>query len=326
MMIRHAVRHALYVGIVAMILTLSGVFVSFASREVIAGGLTLSSVTLIMMLGGGALLAGSSARRHKGRTAAVCGSSILGALIVGGLLAALVLVEASIDLRFVFANLTQPIGQTLKFGQETLPGLLTLLAIAAVIGAVVAVLLSISANARRVILLGLGMTVVVGLLEGQIASVMTLPDALALAGVFALGYAAGTLFKAQGWLVRLLISAVPGIVVGVILALLANGGGLDAGGILRGAGSMPVILAVARGNSLLPLALIFAVIGVIGGTAASASGSFHNSLIFFIVTLVVIGVLNAQNAMTITAAVVVVAIYIAAFALVPLLGKRVEVR
>ena len=45
------------------ILTLSGVFVSFESREVIAGGVTLSIVTLIIMIGAGAFVAGS--RRAK---------------------------------------------------------------------------------------------------------------------------------------------------------------------------------------------------------------------------------------------------------------------
>ena len=47
------------------------------------------------------------------------------------LLAALVVIEANVDLRFVFANLTQPIGKTLTFGQEMAPGLLILLAISA---------------------------------------------------------------------------------------------------------------------------------------------------------------------------------------------------
>ena len=43
-------------------------------------------------------------------------------------------------------------------------------------------------------------------------------------------------------------------------------------------------------------------------------------------TLVVIGVLNAQNAMTVTAALVTFVLYVAAFALVPPLGERVERR
>ena len=36
-MITHGLRYALYAGIVAVVLTLSGVFVSFESREVISG-------------------------------------------------------------------------------------------------------------------------------------------------------------------------------------------------------------------------------------------------------------------------------------------------
>ena len=52
------------------------------------------------------------------------------------------------------------------------------------------------------ILLGLGLTVVVGLLESQIAPIITLPDALAVALVFALGYAAGTLLQERSELAR----------------------------------------------------------------------------------------------------------------------------
>jgi branched-chain amino acid transport system permease protein len=319
-------RHSLYVGALAIVLALSGIFVSFASREVISRGITLSTTVLLVMLGAGALLAGSSARRSKASIAQVWMSSILGALVVAAMLLALAVIESTIDLRFVFANLTQPVSQTLTFGQEMPAGLITFLLVAAGVGALLAALLTTPENVRRVVLLALGMTIVVGLLEAQIAAIITLPDALAVAGVFALGYLAGTFFKGQGWLVRLLISAVPGIVAGVILAVLADGGALDAGGLLRGVGSMPLILSAGRGDALIPLALIFGVISIIGATAVSASASFHNSILFFIVTLLVIGVLNAQNAMSVTAALITMALYIVAFALVPVLGKRVGSR
>lgn len=322
-MIRHGLRFALYAGVVAVILTLSGVFVSFESREVVTG-VSLSIVTLILMIGGGAYAAGSRARGDG--AAPLWAATILGGLVVGAMLAALVIIEGSIDLRFVFANLTKPIGATLTFGQETVPGLLMLLGISAAIGAVVGGLLMLSAGWRRVILLGLGMTAVLGLLESQLAAIITLPDALALALAFALGYAASTLVKGQSWVVCLLISAVPGLVVGAIFGGLANGGGLAAGGLLRGGGSAPVILALAQGNALIALALIFGVIALFGGLLSGASGMFHNSGIFFIVTLIVIGAINAQNGMTVLAAVVTLALYVAAFALVPSRGFRVERR
>ena len=322
----HSLRHSVYVGALAIVLALSGIFVSFASREVISRGITLSTTVLLVMLGSGALLAGLSARRSHASIVQVWVSAILGALVVAALLLALAFVESNIDLRFVFANLTQPVSQTLTFGQEMPSGLITLLFVAAGIGAVVAALLTIPANWRRIVLLALSMTIVIGLLEGQIAAIITLPDALAVAGVFALGYLAGTLLKAQAWLVRLFISAIPGIIVSIILASLANGGALEAGGILRGVGSFPLILGVGRGDALIPLAIIFGVVSIIGATAVSASASFHNSILFFIVTLVVIGVLNAENAMSVTAAVITLVVYIVAFALVPALGKPVESR
>ncbi len=323
-MIRLAIRHAIYVGAVAVVLTLSGVFVSFADREVIAGVVTLDTVTLIIMLGAGAFVAGSRARGRG--VVPLWAASILGGLVIGLMLAALVVIETTVDLRFVFANLTEPIGATLTFGQEMLPGLLTLLAISAGVGAVVALLMTISADWRRVILLGLGLTFVIGLLESQISEIIALPDALAVALVFALGYAAGMRFQPKRTLIRLLISAIPGLIAGVIFGVLANGGGLEAGGVLRGMGSTPMILGVAPGNAILPLALIFAVLGMIGGLTSSASRTFHNSIILFIVSLVVVGVLNAQNAMTVTVAAVTLVLYVAAFAFVPDVGRRVERR
>ncbi|MFN8564640.1 MAG: branched-chain amino acid ABC transporter permease [Anaerolineae bacterium] len=83
---------------------------------------------------------------------------------------------------------------------------------------------------------------------------------------------------------------------------------------------------MARGSAILPLALIFAAVGALGGLARSGSGTFHNGIILFMVTLVVIGVLNAQNAMTYTTAIVTALLFLAAFALVPDFGRRVENR
>src|SRR5215207_11500964 len=111
----HSLRHSVYVGALAIVLALSGIFVSFASREVISRGITLSTTVLLVMLGSGALLAGLSARRSNASIVQVWVSAILGALVVAAMLLALAFVESSVDLRFVFANLTQPVSQTLTF-------------------------------------------------------------------------------------------------------------------------------------------------------------------------------------------------------------------
>ncbi len=319
-MIRHSLRYALYAGIVSVILALSGIFVSFASREVIQG-VSLSMVTLIIMIGGGALAAGSRIRGGN----AMRITAVLGGLLVGVMLAALVVIESNIDLRFVFANLTQPMGQTLTFGQEMLPGLAMLLGISAGIGLVVAVLLTLPGRWRGVLISAIGMTVVIGLLESQITQIMTLPDGLALAGVFALGYAAALIIRGRSWVMTLLISAIPGLIVGAILGVLANGGGLATGGFLRGNGGIPLILSIASGSAILPLAIIFAFVAGIGGLATQAGRTFHNSMIYFMVTLAIIGVLNAENAMTVTAALLTFALYVVGFGLVPRLGAGVEV-
>ncbi|MFN8564642.1 MAG: hypothetical protein U0703_24165 [Anaerolineae bacterium] len=81
----------------AVILTLSGIFVSFESREVIAGGLTLDSVTLIIMVGAGAYSAGVRLRGNGAAPSWI--ASILGGVVVGLMLAVLAVIEANVDLR-----------------------------------------------------------------------------------------------------------------------------------------------------------------------------------------------------------------------------------
>ena len=216
-------RYAIYVAVIAVILSLSGIFGSFEGRQVIRGRLTLDTVALVLMLGSAGYLTGSSARKH-GR-AALWISAILGSLIVGAILALLVLVETSIDLRFVFPNLRNPIYDSLTFGQVLTPGLLTLLGISVGVGALMALLLTLPKRLRDPLIVSFGLTIVIGLLESQIRGIITLPDSLAVALAFALGYAANLLLKPRSLLITLLSSAIPGAVLGVALALIADGGG-----------------------------------------------------------------------------------------------------
>jgi hypothetical protein len=76
-------RYAIYVAVIAVILSLSGIFGSFEGRQVIRGRLTLDTVALVLMLGSAGFLTGSSARKY-GR-AALWINAILGSLIVGAI-------------------------------------------------------------------------------------------------------------------------------------------------------------------------------------------------------------------------------------------------
>ncbi len=289
---RDTLRYALITAIIAVILSLSGIFASFGGREVVQGRVTLDVLALVIMLGAAAYVTGSRARADG--TTPILINAVIGSVIVGAVLALFVFVEANVDLTFVFPNLQQPARTTLAFGQELVPGIVTLLGLSLIVGVLMAVLLVISARLRTALIYALGLTVVVGLLESQVQNIITLPDALTIASAFALGYAVSLLLKLP-LIPRLLASAIPGLIFGVLLGALVNGGALAAGGILRGVGTVPVILST--GGGLIALAAIYGVVSLVGGLARGTSRIFHNGLVQFATSLIIIGVLNWQGGM-----------------------------
>ncbi len=290
---RDTLRYALIASIIAVILSLSGIFSSFAGRDVIEDRVALDVVALMLMLGGAAYVTGSLAR--KDGSTAILINAVIGSVIVGAVLALFVTVEANTDLTFVFPNLQQPASETLAFGQELLPGVATLMGLSVIIGVFAAVLLVIPARIRSALIYSLGLTAVIGLLESQIQHIVTLPEALTIALAFALGYAV-SLFLKLPLIPRLVVSAISGVVLGVIISTMVQGGALETGGLLRGVGSVPILLSTSGG--LLALAIIFGVISLVGGLARGTSRTFHNGIGQFVVSLIVIGVLNWQGAMT----------------------------
>lgn len=291
---RDTIRYALYIAIIALLLSLSGIFASFTGREVIQGRLTLDVVALALMLGGAAYVTGSRAR--DGGRSAVLINALAGSLIVAAILAVFVFIEANVDLTFVFPNLRQPARATLAFGQDLVPGIVTLLGLSLMIGVLMAVLLRLSPRLRNALLYSFGLTVVIGLLEAQIQNIITLPDAMAVGIAFALGYVVSLYLKIPALLPRLGVSAIPGVIFGAILGLLVDGGALQPGGLLRGVGGVPVILST--GGGLVALAVTFGLVALVGGLARGTSRTFHNGLVQFTLSLILIGVLNWQNAMT----------------------------
>ncbi|MBZ0287185.1 MAG: leucine/isoleucine/valine transporter permease subunit [Anaerolineae bacterium] len=301
---RNTLRLGAYAAVASIIMALTAMFGKFQTLTVVGGQLSLSYVLLVVLIISVGYMAGAKSRARGAMPAALNG--LVGSLIVGGALVVLVVIEANVDLTFVFPDLkTDPIGPVLTFGQELLSGCLLLLVASMVGGFFGGLLHTMSPNIRRVTLVSLGMTVVVGLLESQINEVMTLPDSLALALVFGAAYLASR-FASGNLLARLAVGVGIGLIAGLILGLLANGGGRESGGVLRGLGTMPRILAVAPGSALIPLMLIFAVVGVLGALVTSAAPSVHSASLYVIGVLLLLGVLNWQISMTYLAAVITV--------------------
>src|SRR5690606_2622299 len=325
MIARDTLRYGLYVAIGTLLLTLTGMFGTFAGRIVIDTGLTLSTVLLVLILAGTGFLAAQHLNRPSAGAALLNGMA--GSLVVGVALALLVVLQTNVSLSFVFPDVNQLLGSTVTLGQTDLgSGLLSLLGASAGLGLIGGALPLLPREARGILLLGLGMTVVIGLLQSQIRNIFTLPDALAVALTIVAGYLVAFLSRRPSSVLRAVIGALAGLVVAVLLAVAANSGGLEPGGILRGTGAMPVLLNQDPANRLVAYGLIFAVIGALGGVITVASRAIHNGVLYFGVSLIILGILNAQGGMSLTTAVLSFILMAAGAWIIPRLGSPIQAR
>jgi branched-chain amino acid transport system permease protein len=323
-MARDTLRYGFYAAIVAALLALTGMFGKFSVLYVIAEQLTLSTVVLILVIGATAYFTAWRVRERGAGVAAMNG--LMAGVMVGIALAIVVVIEANINLTFVFENLNRnPIGPVLTFGQELLPGLTLLLIISAILGIVAAALVMLPARVRRILLSSLGLLVVLGLLESQLRQVITLPDILAVTVTLVLGYAASLRFAtAEQMPKRLVTGAAAGIIVGVVLAVIAASGGRESGGFLLGTGSTPKILG--QPSPLIPFVVIFGVLGAFGALIAGARQSVHNSAVYIVSSLFLIGILNARGGMDTLAALITFLVLLVVFWFTPRLGNEAEKR
>lgn len=329
---KNTLRYGLYATAVVIILALTGIFTKFTDRDVFIFSVlfepeavvNLSVVLLTAMLAVTAFIV-SMAVREKGRLLTIVNGAV-GALVMGLSLGALVLIQNAIgDMRFVFLNFDTLVGGTLTFGYEQdqlLQGLLILQLYSAFVGGFVGLLVSLPARSRSVVFLVLGLTVVIGLLETQIKDMMTLPDALALALAFVLGYVAAMIRRPQTALLRVGIGVAAGILVAIVLNILVTGGALDS--FAPQGDTLGRILGGGDGSPLVAFVLIFGFAGLAGSLAVSAARMMHQGAWYILVTLFVVGVLNSQGMMNDIATVVTVLAYGVALWWVPVLGERSE--
>lgn len=323
MITRDTLRYGLYTAIIVLLLTLTGMFTTFEQRQVVKGGVTLSTVLLVIALGGTGFF--TSSKAYNGNPSRALVNGMVGSLIVGLVLAGLILLQANVNLTFVFPGLKPLLASPVTLGQEEVgSGILTLLIVSAALGLAGGWLPVLPRTVRSNLLSSFGLTVVIGLLESQIKSIMTLPDALTLAIAFALAYVVVTRVRLQATLARVIVGFGVGAVVGVALALIAGTGALEPGGILRGVGSVPAVLNQAADTRLISYVAIFGVMGAIGGLVTVASAGIHNGAWLLVTSLVVLGVLNWQNGMTWTAAYLTLFCLLVATAFVTRVGRRVD--
>lgn len=338
-----SLRIGFYAAIVAVILTLTGIFGEFQRRDVIAGTLNLSTLLLAIFITSAGYFAAWRAYRavSSGKILAALPNGAIGGLIVALALAGVVVVQKLVNpegLRFVFQSLNELSGGPLTFGRPitlrpTIPvplvdgavyfnqyyditGLLLLLIAGVLGGAVAGLIFALSQRLRETLLLALGLTAVLGLLQQQISEVITLPDAIAIAVTLGVGYWLGLNYSKGQFSRSLLLGVAVGVIAAVIVILIIALGGLESGtrgadgvvtgiGVLRGRGSLPRVLNLPTnipwGIILFVAGMI--VVGAVGALTPRADRGMHNAVWMFSGALLVMGVLNSQRGMNLPSAV-----------------------
>ena len=160
------VRLGLLAAVIVLSLSVIGVVGTFADRDIIGGAVSVGHVFLFGAAVGGGYLA---AQRNSGGRA---GNTLLGGLVLGLLsslpLVVLVLVAEPLNLRQFMPNVSPKLLEILTFGQEHVPGLLILVAVATVLGLVGAGITLLPSRVRRPLLWGLTAVFLVGLLSETI--------------------------------------------------------------------------------------------------------------------------------------------------------------
>ncbi len=295
---RKSLTYAVYASVIAVLLTLTGIFTSFENTVVVSGLLNLSTAVLVLMVGGVAYL-NAWRVRDKANTAAIFVGAVSGA-IVALALAALVLFSTMVDLRFVFPNIRDLTTSTLTFRQADLAsGLLALLVFGLVVGSVMGLLLAIPNRLRNIFIVSTALTALIGLLQNQINNIVTPPYALLMVLAFTLAYFMNYRFIANtGVAARMLIGLSIGLALGVLAALVVSGGTTTVGGIN--------IFPYKPTGPLMWAALVLVIgsAGALGALAVSSSRMGNNAMLYLMMALLVLAVINWQRQMTVLAAVI----------------------
>ncbi|MDX2076494.1 MAG: hypothetical protein SFZ02_08705 [bacterium] len=301
-------RSILAIGIV-ILLTLTGIFNTFAEQAVIPDQLSLNTVILVMMVGMTGYACAYPLRKKTPLDAMA--NALVGTLLLAVAWIILVWLYSTIDMRFVFRNLTglnpSPLtfGETVRFvATDTEPiqlnGLVTLVIFCAMMGAVTGFAVLLSLRIQLIIGISAVLTVVLALISTKINGIISLPDALAFIGTFAIAYIVSWFLNHQRkdalaqWLL-IALGAVLGAGVAVLLLFIGTEEAFARGGILRGLGDAPLIIDMGTRDLAWGLMLIFGITGIAGAIAPKAERLSHNTIVYFMLTLALLGLLNSAG-------------------------------
>jgi len=166
---KQAIQTGLIAGAIAVLLSLVGMVASFSGRFIVSGVFTMGQVIFLAPI---LLMSYSVIRRtspQSPRTVLLTG--LLTGVVGGAVLAALVLIGKNINLQAMFVNSSPKLHRILTFDQELVPGLLVLLVLSMVMGALASGIFLLPRRYATAINQALVWVILIGLLRDLILTV-----------------------------------------------------------------------------------------------------------------------------------------------------------
>lgn len=168
---RQAVQSGLIAGVIAVLLSLVGMVVSFNQRFIVSGVFTMGQIIFLAPM---LLMAYFLLRRISPQPAQkVVLYGLLVGVLGGAVLAALVILGQNFNLQVMFVNSSPALHRALTFGQELVPGLLLLLAVSMAMGGLASGIFLLPERLAGAVIKGLIWVLAVGLLRDLILTVTT---------------------------------------------------------------------------------------------------------------------------------------------------------
>lgn len=317
MISRDTLRNGFFIGIATAFIVIIGMPVVFAERYIISGILTLGVVILFGILLGTGYFAGRQTEDNgtaNHTTLALNGAIISGVVVIVVALITMFALQLNqwadgIDMTTIFPNVDEELVAILTFGQQSsLVGWVLLLIAGALSGAVGALSTHLPSRVLNISLISALMIIIMGLLQDQINSIISLMDAIWVTVAVAVGYLLATWRNRAKVTQRILEAGIIGAVIGAVLAalLLVLGVGSEAvpGWFEEQA---PILESLFLGKnavgSIVLLALFWGSLGIFGAALSTAAKTSHQIGILVIIALLTLGILNQFGEMTVVAAI-----------------------
>ncbi len=165
-----------YGSVLALLVSMVGMVVSFNGRFIISGILTTGQALLLLIAMGTGYFAASRANKESASPATIGLYGALAGLVVGGMLALLVLIGSAVNLRDIFTNASPQLYEVLTFDRPLATGAGLLLGFGLLFGFLGSLFYIMPDRIEEALLLGFAVVVLVGMLQDLIRLILNRPS------------------------------------------------------------------------------------------------------------------------------------------------------